>query len=77
MRDSTYSHGVCRTSKRRKSIVKKDQKSVDDYGEILYTHPTSELVQSAAHAEYIATVLLDKMKAGEGVITQPRPYRQP
>lgn len=53
-----------------KAITKKDQKSVDDYGEIIYTHPTSELVQSAAHAEYIATVLLDKMKAGEGVITQ-------
>ena len=53
-----------------KSITKREQKSIDDYGIVEYSHPTSELVQSSARAEYIASVLLQKMKAGEGVITQ-------
>ena len=53
-----------------KAITKRDERSVEDYGVVEYTHPTSELVQSVEHAEYIATVLLKKMQAGAGVITQ-------
>jgi hypothetical protein len=53
-----------------KSITKRDERSVEDYGVVEYTHPTSELVQSIEHAEYIATTLLEKMQAGKGVITQ-------
>ena len=53
-----------------KAITKRDERSVEDYGVVEYTHPTSELVQSVEHAEYIASVLLRKMQAGAGVITQ-------
>ena len=34
-----------------------------------YSHPTSELVQSYEQAEYMATLLLTRMRAGEGSIT--------
>lgn len=52
-----------------RTITKKDDDSIRNFGVTAYQHPTSELVQSYEHAEYIASVLLAKMHAGEGVVT--------
>jgi len=51
------------------TIAVRDEDSISTYGVVEYSHPASELVQSQAHAEYIGSVLLGKMKAGEGVVT--------
>lgn len=50
-------------------ITKRDEESIELYGAVEYSHPASELVQSLEKAEYIATVLLNKMRAGQGSIT--------
>lgn len=50
-------------------ITKRDEESIELYGAVEYSHPASELVQSLEQAEYIATVLLNKMRAGQGSIT--------
>lgn len=52
-----------------KTLTKQDTESVENFGLVEYTHPASELVQSYEHAEYIATILLEKMRANEGNIT--------
>ncbi len=52
-----------------RKITKRDEDSIEFYGVSEYSHPSSELVQSHEHAEYIATVLLKKMQAGQGTIT--------
>ncbi len=52
-----------------KTLTKQDEESVENFGKVEYTHPASELVQSYEHAEYIATILLAKMRANEGSIT--------
>ena len=51
------------------TISVRDEDSISNYGVVEYTHPASELVQSQEHAEYIGSVLLSKMRAGEGVVT--------
>lgn len=51
------------------TIYVRDESSINTFGVVEYSHPVSELVQSLSHAERIANVLLQKMKAGEGVIT--------
>jgi len=53
-----------------KKFVKQDERSVNNFGLVEYTHPASDLIQSVEQAERIADVLLEKMKAGGGVITQ-------
>lgn len=53
-----------------KKHTKRDEKSISNFGVVEYTHPTSELVQTQERAEYIAKILLNRMKAGGGVITQ-------
>ncbi|MCX4314904.1 MAG: hypothetical protein OSJ83_13760, partial [Clostridia bacterium] len=50
-------------------ITKRDEKSIELYGAVEYSHTGNELVQSLEQAEYIATVLLNKMRAGQGSIT--------
>ncbi len=50
-------------------ITKRDEVSIELYGTVEYSHTASELVQSLEQAEYIATVLLNKMRAGQGSIT--------
>ena len=52
-----------------KTLTKQDEESVDNFGVVEYSHPASELVQSLGHAEYIADILLGKMKANQGNIT--------
>lgn len=52
-----------------RKITKRDEESIEYYGVAEYSHPASELVQSHEHAEYIATLLLKKMQAGQGSIT--------
>ncbi len=52
-----------------KTVVVSDEASIINFGVTEFSHPTSELVQSREHAEYIANILLHKMHAGEGVIT--------
>ena len=52
-----------------KTLTKQDEESVENFGIVEYTHPASEFVQSYEHAEYIATILLGKMRANEGNIT--------
>ena len=52
-----------------KTLKKQDEESVDNFGVVEYSHPASELVQSLAHAEYIADILLGRMKANQGNIT--------
>lgn len=52
-----------------KTISVIDEQSVRDYGEFEYSHPSSELVQTSQLATRIASTILSKMKAGEGVIT--------
>lgn len=51
-----------------KKITKQDEKSVRNAGVTEFAHPASELIQSLEHAEYIASLLLSKMSAGEGVV---------
>lgn len=51
------------------TVIARDEESIRQYGLIEYSHPTSELVQSKEQAEYMAKLLLNKMKAGEGSIT--------
>lgn len=52
-----------------KTITVEDEASVRDYGSFEYKHPSCELIQSSTQAQQIATILLNKMKAGEGVVT--------
>ncbi len=51
------------------TVTARDEESIKQYGIVEYSHPTSELVQSKEKAEYMANLLLNKMKAGEGSIT--------
>ena len=52
-----------------KTLTVQDEDSVRDSGVTEYTHPASDLVQSHEHAEFIARTLLNKMQAGQGVVT--------
>ena len=52
-----------------RTVTVRDEESIQLYGVVEYSHPTSELVQSYEQAEYMATLLLNRMKAGEGSIT--------
>ena len=52
-----------------RTVTVRDEESIFLYGVVEYSHPTSELVQSHEQAEYMATLLLNRMKAGEGSIT--------
>ena len=52
-----------------RTVTVRDEESIFLYGIVEYSHPTSELVQSHEQAEYMATLLLNRMKAGEGSIT--------
>ncbi len=52
-----------------RTITIKDDDSILTYGLVECSHTASELVQSYEQAEYIATILLAKTKAGEGSIT--------
>ena len=51
------------------TIYTEDEDSVNSYGAVEYTHPASELVRTEEQAKYIASIILAKMRAGEGVIT--------
>lgn len=51
------------------TVTARDEESVKQFGVTAYSHPMSELVQSYEHAMYIATKLLSKLHAGEGVVT--------
>jgi hypothetical protein len=52
-----------------RTVTVRDEESIELYGIVEYTHPTSELVQSYTQAEYMAKLLLSRMKAGEGTVT--------
>lgn len=52
-----------------RTVTVRDEKSIEVYGVVDYSHPTSELVQSYEQAEHMATLLLTRMRAGEGSIT--------
>lgn len=52
-----------------RSVTVSDEDSIRSYGTTEYKHPSSELVQTEEHAEYIAFTLLKNMRAGEGVVT--------
>jgi len=52
-----------------RTVTVRDEESIQQYGIVEYKHPTSELVQSYEHAEYMANLLLDRMRAGQGTIT--------
>ncbi len=52
-----------------RTVTVRDEESILQYGIVEYKHPTSELVQSYEQAEYMATLLINRMKAGEGSIT--------
>ena len=52
-----------------KALTKQDDESVRNNGITEYSHPSSDLVQGHDQAEYIANFLLEKMHAGEGVVT--------
>lgn len=52
-----------------RTITIKDEDSILTYGLVECSHTASELVQCYEQAEYIATTLLAKTKAGEGSIT--------
>ena len=52
-----------------RTVTVRDEESIFLYGIVEYSHPTSELVQSHEQAEYMATVLLNRLKAGAGSIT--------
>lgn len=51
------------------TVYSEDEDSVNSYGAVEYTHPASELVRTEEQAKYIASIILAKMRAGEGVIT--------
>lgn len=52
-----------------RTVTIRDEESIRLYGVVDYAHPTSELVQSYSQAEYMATLLLNRMRAGKGTIT--------
>ncbi len=52
-----------------RTVTVRDEDSIQQYGIVEYKHPTSELVQSYEQAEYMANLLLDRMRAGQGTIT--------
>lgn len=52
-----------------RTVTVRDEDSIMQYGIVEYKHPTSELVQSYDHAEYMANLLLNRMRAGKGSIT--------
>ena len=52
-----------------KTLTVQDDESVRNNGITEYSHPSSNLVQSHEQAQYIANLLLEKMHAGEGVVT--------
>ncbi|MCM1441760.1 MAG: hypothetical protein NC131_21495 [Roseburia sp.] len=52
-----------------RTVTVRDEESILLYGIVEYKHPTSELVQSYDQAEYMATLLISRMRAGEGSIT--------
>lgn len=52
-----------------KTLTVQDDESVRNNGITEYSHPSSDLVQSHEQAQYIANLLLEKMHAGEGVVT--------
>lgn len=52
-----------------KTLTVQDDESVRNNGITEYSHPSSDLVQSHEQAQYIANFLLEKMHAGEGVVT--------
>lgn len=52
-----------------RTVTVRDEESIYMYGIVEYKHPTSELVQSYEQAEYMAKLLLDRMRAGAGTIT--------
>lgn len=51
------------------TVTARDEVSIKQFGVTSYNHPASDLVQSYDHAMFIATRLLGKLKAGEGVVT--------
>ena len=51
------------------TIYTEDEDSVNSYGAVEYTHPASELVRTEEQAKYIGSIILARMRAGEGVIT--------
>lgn len=51
------------------TIFTEDEDSVNSYGAVEYTHPASELVRTEEQAKYIGSIILARMRAGEGVIT--------
>lgn len=52
-----------------KTISVEDELSIKEYGVFEYTHSTSDLIQSSTQAKKIGDTLLQKMKAGQGVVT--------
>lgn len=52
-----------------KALTVQDDESVRNNGITEYSHPSSDLVQSHEQAQYISNLLLEKMHAGEGVVT--------
>ncbi|MCM1296232.1 MAG: hypothetical protein NC311_11880 [Muribaculaceae bacterium] len=52
-----------------RTVTVRNEESILLYGIVEYKHPTSELVQSYEQAEYMATLLISRMRAGEGSIT--------
>lgn len=51
------------------AIFENDEVSINSYGTVEYSHPASELVRTEEQARYIGSIILAKMRAGEGVIT--------
>lgn len=51
------------------TVYSEDEDSVNSYGAVEYTHPASELVRTEEQAKYIGSIILARMRAGEGVIT--------
>lgn len=52
-----------------RTVTVTDEESIANYRIIEYSHPTSELVQSYVQAEYMAKIILNRLRAGEGSIT--------
>lgn len=51
-----------------KTISVQDDNSIRDFGVFEYKHPTTDFIQDSYKAREIATILLNRMKAGEGTI---------
>lgn len=51
------------------AVTQRDEGSIRNFGTTEYNHPASELVQSYDQASYIASRLIRKLHAGEGVVT--------